>query len=221
MWRANIKTGDYHDNMNSENYVRWLNEKLIPNLSNREVVVIDNAPYHNTQVDKCPSTKAEMEAWLLQKDIPFSPSTLKVELYELIKLHKPSHIRHLIDDIFKKHGQDILKLPPYHPELNAIEYIWADVKNWVAAHNVTFNIHDIESLIRQKFESITEADWIKTCEHIKKEEQDFIRNEVILEDTIESFVINLGAESSEEEVSNITEDEDNEGKLSGVEDLGD
>ncbi|GBP09584.1 hypothetical protein EVAR_68069_1 [Eumeta japonica] len=31
-FKAGTKSDDYHDNMNSENYERWLRTKLIPNL---------------------------------------------------------------------------------------------------------------------------------------------------------------------------------------------
>ncbi|XP_046687899.1 uncharacterized protein LOC124373579 [Homalodisca vitripennis] len=122
MWRANIKTGDYHDNVNGKMYFKWLTEKLIPNLPPRTVVVIDNASYHNVQVDKSPTsknTKSEMQDSLIQKNIAFSSSSLKMELYELIRQHKPAHIRYQIDEIMREHGHDILRLPPYHPELNA------------------------------------------------------------------------------------------------------
>ncbi|XP_046674540.1 uncharacterized protein LOC124363336 [Homalodisca vitripennis] len=222
MWRANIKTGDYHDNVNGKMYFKWLTEKLIPNLPPRTVVVIDNASYHNVQVDKCPTsknTKSEMQDWLIQKNIAFSSSSLKVELYELIRQHKPAHIRYQIDEIMREHGRDIPRLPPYHPELNAIELIWADVKNWVAAHNVTFNIHDVERLVNQKFETITETDWKKICENVKKMEEKFIGVQSQLEDTIESFVIDLGAESSEEDNSDFSEDDIEDGNLSGIEEL--
>ena len=47
-------TGDYHDEMNSENFTRsrWLREQLIPNLSEKSVLVLDNAAYHNIQIDR-------------------------------------------------------------------------------------------------------------------------------------------------------------------------
>ncbi|KAG8261842.1 hypothetical protein J6590_065289 [Homalodisca vitripennis] len=101
----------------------------------------------------------------------------------------------------RKHGHDILRLPPYQPELNAIELIWAD------------------RLVNQKFETITETDWKKICENVKKMEEKFIRVQSQLEDTIESFVIDLGAEYSEEDNSDFSEDDIEDGNLSGIEEL--
>jgi transposase len=47
IFKSNSRTGDYHDEMTSEKYTRWLNEKLIPNLPPRSVIVLDKASYHN------------------------------------------------------------------------------------------------------------------------------------------------------------------------------
>lgn len=102
-----------------------------------------------------------MEAWLLSKKIPLSEKMLKVELYELIKQHKPAYKKYVIDETLQKHGQNVLRLPPYHREPNAIELIWADVKNWVAANNVTFKIEDVKQLAQRKFDNISVEDWKK------------------------------------------------------------
>ena len=53
VFKAHSATGDYHNEMNRDNFLKWLKEKLIPNLPERSVLVVDNAPYHNLQVDKC------------------------------------------------------------------------------------------------------------------------------------------------------------------------
>lgn len=223
MWKANIKTGDYHDNMNHTNYIKWMTEQLIPNLPPKSFEVVNNASYHNVEINKSPTSntkKADMQAWLQEKNIPFSPTMLKVELYDIIKSHKPTHKRYVIDELLQKHEHDIIRLPPYHPELNAIELIWAEVKNWVGAHNVTFNIGDVEGLARQKFEAMSSVEWQKKCENVKNIEKGFMRNQGLLEDTIESFIINLGGESSEEEDTDGTGDSEmSDGNLSGFEEL--
>jgi hypothetical protein len=56
IFKSNQKTGDYHNEINGENHIRWLKEKLIPNLEPNSVLVIDNSPYHNTQKDKAPTS---------------------------------------------------------------------------------------------------------------------------------------------------------------------
>ena len=41
---------------------------------------------------------------------------------------------------------EVLRLPPYHCELNAIELIWADKKNFVARENKEMTIEHVETL---------------------------------------------------------------------------
>jgi transposase len=53
---------------------------------------------------------------------------LKVQLYEIIKAYKPKYKTFLVDEIMDATGHTVLRLPPYHPGLNRIELIWADVK---------------------------------------------------------------------------------------------
>ncbi|KAG8235330.1 hypothetical protein J437_LFUL003613 [Ladona fulva] len=47
IFKLGLKTGDYHGEMNSGNYLKWIKNQLIPNLPPKSLVVIDNAPYHN------------------------------------------------------------------------------------------------------------------------------------------------------------------------------
>lgn len=49
MFKADTKTGDYHDQMNAENFTKWPTEKLIPNIPRNSMIVMDNAPYHSKE----------------------------------------------------------------------------------------------------------------------------------------------------------------------------
>jgi hypothetical protein len=75
--------------MNSTNFENWMPEKLIPNLTEKSVVVFDNAPYHCIQVDKPPSkyaVKADMISWLQRQRIACDASMRKHQLYNLVEL---------------------------------------------------------------------------------------------------------------------------------------
>lgn len=56
LFKSGSAVGDYHQDMNSSNFLRWVKERLIPNLPANSVLVVDNASYHNIQEDKCPTT---------------------------------------------------------------------------------------------------------------------------------------------------------------------
>jgi len=40
--------------MNHANYMIWLQEKLIPNLESKSVIVVDNVSYHSVQLNQHP-----------------------------------------------------------------------------------------------------------------------------------------------------------------------
>ncbi|KAJ8930956.1 hypothetical protein NQ314_016191 [Rhamnusium bicolor] len=73
IFKSGLKSGDYHDEMNSTNF----NE--------------DNASYHNVELNTAPTTftkKADMILWLQEKEIQYDPSMTKHELYAIIKQNK-------------------------------------------------------------------------------------------------------------------------------------
>lgn len=47
-------TGDYHDEMNSKSFRDWL-QCVLPELKDKTVIVMDNAPYHSVKVEKSPT----------------------------------------------------------------------------------------------------------------------------------------------------------------------
>ena len=46
MFKSGMNTGDYRDEMNHKNYMKWLTEKVIPNLQSESLFILDNASYH-------------------------------------------------------------------------------------------------------------------------------------------------------------------------------
>ena len=133
MFRAKTKSGD----------------KCPPNIPENSLIIIDNAPYHSMHTEKAPTTatkKADMIKWLQEKKITCYPDFLKSEIYEIIEQHKPRENKYLIDQIAAKHGYTVVRLPPYHCDLNPIELIWANIQNYVARRNSTWKMVDVERL---------------------------------------------------------------------------
>lgn len=216
-WKASNQSGDYHDNVNQEMFMKWMTEKLLPNLEPRSVLVVDNASYHNVQVDKAPTSKSkkqEMKDWLSKHNIPFTDDMFVPELYQLVKLYKPRFCRYLLDETVEKEGHTVLRLPPYHPDLNPIELIWADVKGFVASKNVSCNFSEVQKIAEEKMASMGQEDWIMKCEHVKKVENEYLANEGEIDGFIDSFVISLEDDSDSEDT-----DVDDPDAMSGVEEL--
>lgn len=213
-FKAGIKSGDYHDNMNSDNYERWLRTKLMPNLPPNSVVVVDNASYHNKQVDAAPTAntkKADMQIWLRQKGIPFEESMLKPELYNIIKKNKDEYKKFNSDAILNEAGHSVLRLPPYHPDLNPIEMAWSQIKGYVASKNVSWNLTRINELINEKVNLMGATEWGKLCTKVKDIEADYFKSDHVVDMMTEKFIIRVeddDSDSNDDEGSSNDSDED-------------
>ncbi|XP_063232606.1 uncharacterized protein LOC134536688 isoform X2 [Bacillus rossius redtenbacheri] len=85
------KTADYHGEMNGETFLMWFEDMLV-HLEEPSVIIMDNASYHSTQVEKTPTTnwtKAALIAWLEKNGIKHENNLLKVELLRIAKQNKP------------------------------------------------------------------------------------------------------------------------------------
>ena len=186
--KAKSSTGD---EMNGDNFFKWVKEKLIPHLPPKSVLIIDNATYHNIQVDKCPtqaSRKADIQAWLTRQHIPFGATLLKAELLQICKQHKPTP-SFLLDNILKKYGHDCLRLPAYHTDLNSIELIWAMMKAYIARRNVSFKMTDVIQLTHDAIAEVTEDDWVSSCRHVEEVYRKYWDADIAVEAEMEKIVI--------------------------------
>lgn len=207
------KSADYHDDMNSTNFMKWLEEMLIPNLSKPSVLVMDNASYHVKQVNKPPvmsDTKANIRIWLQENNIHFEEFHTKAELMCIVKDNKLKPVFEA-EELVKKHNHEILLLPPYHCDLNAIELVWSQAKRKVASKNIGIPGSEMQNLIKECFLSITANDWKKYTDHVLSVENQYKLRDSIVENELERFIIHVGDSSSSEK-----SDED-DSILSGVE----
>lgn len=133
IFKAKSVSGDYHSEMNHANFMKWLQEMLIPNLPANSVLVLDNVAYHNVQVYLCPTSatrKAEIQEWLRRNNIQYDHKMLKPELLQLCKVYKQQPL-YAVDEVLARYGHKALRLPPYHADLNPIELIWGNLKGIV------------------------------------------------------------------------------------------
>jgi len=166
VFKASKKTGDYHANMNWDNFSAWFQEKLLKNIPEHSLIIMDNAAYHNVLAEEAFPKKnhsvKRLREWLSNNKIPWSKDMLKSELFELCSRLAPKP-EFLIDNIAREHGHSILRTPPYHPELQPIEACWAVVKNHVAQHN-DCTMKKVKILLEDGFAKVTE----KTCQKLIK-----------------------------------------------------
>ena len=138
----------YHEDMNSERFEKWFID-VLPRLEDNCVIIMDNAPYHSRKAEKIPNNSWKKQTiidWLLSKNIAFEDTLLKTELLQLVRQNKNEYDKYAVDELAKADNKSILRLPPYHCELNPIKLIWAQVKNFIAKENKTFNMSHLKDL---------------------------------------------------------------------------
>lgn len=213
VFKSHSKSSDYHDDMNHENFIKWLKTQLIPNLPPNGLVVMDNAPYHSVQINKAPTQatrKNDILTWLHSQQVPATSEMRKAELLQLVKLqqHKKTYY---VDELLKEHGHTVVRLPPYHCELNPIEQVWSLMKHKVAMRNVEQKNANTETFLKEAFAEITPEYWKKYCEHTKKVREEFWQKDGLLDEVVEEIIFSVNTGSSSEEIESGSElSDDNE-----------
>lgn len=200
------KTCDYHEEMNADVFEKWFLQ-VLPLLEPNSVIVLDNASYHSRYVEKIPNTssrKDEIIQWLVARGVNVDQSYLKAELLLEVEKLKPAYQRRRIDVMAEQHGHTVLRLPPYHCELNPIELIWAAMKQYVARLNKTFKMTDLKILLQESITKITPELWRKCIQHVvEKVEPDMWDLGEVMDRLVEvkPMIINIGPDDSDSDDS--------------------
>ena len=161
---ANRRTGDYHGQMNWDNFSKWSETQLLPNIPSNALIILDNAKYHNVFAENAfpvsTTRKGVLCDWLEKNDIPRTEDMLKPELYDLCKKLAPVP-EYRLDKIAEAAGHSVLRTPQYHPELRPIETCWAVVKNYMADH-CDFTMKNFRDQLPSAFEKVTS----ETCKSL-------------------------------------------------------
>lgn len=180
VFEAKKRTGDYHGQMNWDNFSTWFKIQLLPNIPSGAIVILDNARYHNVlDSDVIPnksSRKDQLRTWLTRNGYPWREDMLKSELFELCARLAPAP-EFKLDKIAEQHDISILRTPPYHPELQPIETCWAVLKNHMA-DNCDFTMAGLRKRLPEAFSKVT-ADNCKAIisKVFKQEEKYWIEDE--------------------------------------------
>jgi len=175
VFEAKKRTGDYHGQMNWDNFSRWFEFQLMPNIPPESIVILDNARYHNVIAeDSFPSSgssKEQLRRWLSRNGYPWREDMLKSELLELCNRLAPAP-EYRLDKLAAKHGILILRTPPYHPELQPIETCWAVVKNHMA-DNCDFTMSGLRNNLPEAFNKVTSHTCVEIIDKISKQEDKY------------------------------------------------
>ncbi|GFW44305.1 DDE_3 domain-containing protein [Trichonephila clavipes] len=120
-------SGDYHEEMDGNHFEKWF-ETVMPKLKPQSIIVMDNAPYHSVKKEKIPTSswkKSAIQEWFTDKKVTWNSDLIKIELLQKVNQIKHLYNGYRVEEIAEKFGHKILRLPPYHCELNPIEMIWS------------------------------------------------------------------------------------------------
>ncbi|GBP94823.1 hypothetical protein EVAR_91221_1 [Eumeta japonica] len=166
---------------------------------------MDNAPYHSVQVNKPPNQsnrKSELVKWLSENRVTADITMLKTELIALVLRHKPPTPTYALDEMVKKKGHQVLRLPPYHCQYNAIELIWAQIKGHAARNNTSppFAGNSMLALLQDAINNVQPEDWSKI---VNKTERDIMSDwdrDIHIDNIMESSLI-ISVTDSDDDVT--------------------
>lgn len=195
------KSGDYHGEMNGNLFLRWLTSKLLPALPEPSVLVLDNAPYHNqlSEESRCPTTstiKANIVKWLTCRQIPFSPHATRPELLQICKQNRPQPL-YQIDDVIRAWGHEVVRLPPAHPEFNAIEQVWGSMKRHVLSSLQRFTRADLQARIEEAKLNTTREVWEGAVRRSREFEDEYWCTDNIHKH-VDPVIINIESDSEDD-----------------------
>ena len=169
-FKSTRKTGDYHGQMNQTMFTKWFEKKLLPNIPARSLIIMDNAAYHNVLSPvsaPTPSCKKEkIRSWLEKNSFPVKEDCLKAELVDILTKVGPQPT-YALDEIANKQGHEVVRTPPYHPELQPIETCWGIVKNEIA-RNCDFTMNNLIQQLESAFDKVS----AKTCAGLIRKTRD-------------------------------------------------
>lgn len=199
IFKSKTTAGDYHGEMNSENFENWLRNSLLPNLNEPSIIVLDNASYHSRLLEKWPAKnwkKDEMRKWLEEKKIHFEESDTKVLLWNRISLVPKGEKIFVTDKLIGEAGHQVLRLPPYHCQFNAIEMVWSQSKRLY--DQLILKEKDILATWQKALDNVSKEQWANYVAHTDsviraayEKEKDLITSL----DQVQPLIINFDSDS--------------------------
>ncbi|CAI6365855.1 unnamed protein product [Macrosiphum euphorbiae] len=205
-------SSDYHDEINDVTFYEWFSS-IISLLEDNAVIVMDTASYHSVKKDTFPLIsweKGKIIKWLEDKGKLIHRPMVKHQLLEEAEQFRPVCEKYVIDELAKENNKIVLRLPPYHSELNPIELVWAFVKRHVKTNNTTFKLPDVQKLLHEGVELVTPEMWKKLYKYFIKEEDKFFEIDFITEEFLEAELTEPNAVHFVTIKGNISDDSESE-----------
>lgn len=164
-------------NINAPVFNKYFQENVLANLAEPSIIILDNAKYHKAfpeghYAPKQSDKKEVLRRFLEDHGENVEESELKPDLLQRAKkLYVELNPLNEIQNRAEEAGHRVLYLPPYHPELNPVEYGWADLKRY-ASEQAPGDIYKLCSeTIPEAFKSVTSLKIQNMFSHVRKQEE--------------------------------------------------
>ena len=160
-------------NFETDTFVKYFRNNVLNHISakRKAIIILDNASYHTT-------FNFQINGKTRKKDIIDFLNKEGVEVDERMSLEYLRQLvikqrRTKVEEAAEKYGHRVLFLPPYHPELNPIEYIWATIKRTVARH-APYDVKVIlTEVLPMAFSAVVQTDFRRVFDHVSQLEQGY------------------------------------------------
>eukprot|EP00033_Pygsuia_biforma_P004566 GCRY01005008.1.p1 GENE.GCRY01005008.1~~GCRY01005008.1.p1 ORF type:complete len:185 (-),score=26.14 GCRY01005008.1:920-1474(-) len=101
------------------------------------------------------------------RKILFEESWKKKLLWELVKQER-RQFPYWVEQMAKEREHVVLRNPPYHPELQPIELMWKQMKDFICANRWEgdFTFCHLKQLVEASISSLTAEQWTNCIEHV-------------------------------------------------------
>ena len=116
--------------------------------------------------------------------------------------------KYVVDEMTKTAGHEVVRLPPYHCELNPIELALSQVKRFIKE---LFTLTAVKELTYRAFDQVGPANWKKLGEHayVKQAFKDkYLHDDGLQEECVDEFIISVGGSDDEKSSESSSESSD-------------
>eukprot|EP00102_Acyrthosiphon_pisum_P026806 XP_016664016.1 PREDICTED: uncharacterized protein LOC100570997 isoform X2 [Acyrthosiphon pisum] len=173
-----------NNEINNDTFYEWFCG-VLPRLNDNCIIVMDNASYHSVKKDPIPTMdwkKNDVIEWLVSKNCVIDRSMVMCELMQMVNEIRPLYDKYLIDEEALKTKKVVLRIPPYHNELNPFELAWSVVKNHIKKNKLT----NIQKLLNDGVQRVTPDMWSNFVSHTIKEEDKLYNIEYISDELLDA-----------------------------------
>ena len=134
-------------------------------------------------------------SWLVKHGISSAEAT-RLELLKLSQQHR-TQPQNLVDNLIREWGHEVVRLPPGHPELSALEQVWGAMKHHVRSSLRRFTRADLQARLDEARRRATPEVWAAAVRRSRAFETEYWTTDNIPAGA--KAVINVGDDDDDKE----------------------